>query len=167
MLRILLLACTLAIGAPALATAPTDESLRELMQVTAAEDLLENAINQVDAMMEASMEEALKGQPMTPGIRRTVDGMQGKVIAIMKEEMSWTKMEPMLLEVYRAAFNQSEIDGMLAFYKSDVGRSVIAKMPLVMQHTMRITQERMMAIMPRILQIEEETLQEIRAQAGR
>ena len=65
--------------------------------------------------------------------------------------------------IYRNTFSQAEVDGMLGFYRSPAGQAVIAKMPLVMQNTMQSMQGRMAVMMPRIQELQRDTVARLRA----
>ena len=69
--------------------------------------------------------------------------------AMFKEELSWKVLEPMFLKIYRESLTQYEVDGMVDFYKSDAGKALALKMPLIMQKTMQSMQERMMVMVIR------------------
>jgi hypothetical protein len=68
-----------------------------------------------------------------------------------------------MIEVYRAHFTEEEIQGLLKFYDSDVGRSTIAKMPAVMQSSMQITQERLATLLPQIQQVQRNAVERLQA----
>lgn len=55
--------------------------------------------------------------------------------AIIRELIEITESAKLLDGVY-AQVDSMMTQGMLDFYRSDAGRAVIAKMPVVMQHTM-------------------------------
>jgi hypothetical protein len=47
---------------------------------------------------------------------------------------------------------------MLQFYKSPSGKAVIAKMPAVMQSSLQAAQARLASLMPKLKQLQEETV---------
>ena len=143
---------------------PSDESLRQLLAVTDAQKLLEGSMTNIDASMEAGIKQALQGKTLTAREQATVDEMRGKIGALIKEDLTWASMEPVLIDIYSRSLTQSEVDGMLAFYRTDAGKAVIAKMPLVMQNTMQAMQKRMSALVPKMIQIQQETLAKIKAE---
>jgi hypothetical protein len=151
------------LSALALASQPTDASVRELLKVTESQKLVDASEAQMDSVMRATMQQALKGQTVTPDIQESLDDMRGKMIALMRQEMRWDVLEPKFLDIYKQSFSQAEVDGMLAFYKSETGRAVIAKMPVVMQHTMQMMQQMMLALMPKLQAVQKETMAEVKA----
>lgn len=86
-----------------------------------------------------------------------------KMVAIMREEMSWAKFQPIIVDIYANNFTEQEIDDMIAFYKTPTGQSLLAKMPVVMQQTMMSSQEVMKSALPRIQAIAQELAEAIKA----
>jgi len=82
---------------------------------------------------------------------------------MMKESLNWESLEPGYLEVYGKTFSQSEIDSMISFYSSPAGHAVILKLPLAMQNTMAMVQQRMQALIPRIQQMAKDAAAEMKA----
>jgi len=74
----------------------------------------------------------------------------GRQTAAMREELNWEKLKPMHVQLYRDTFEQEEIDGLLAFYRSPVGQAFVNKMPLVMQKAMAMGQSQMQAVIPKM-----------------
>ena len=143
---------------------PTDESLRELLETTHAKRLLEAASGQIDSLMTTTMKSMLQGRTLSARQQQTVDAMRAKVATLTAEQLSWEVMEPMYLKIYRDSFSQSEIEGMLAFYKSPAGQAVVEKLPLLQQNMMSYMQQRMAVLLPQIQQMAKETAAEIKAQ---
>lgn len=162
-MKAIFVALTMTLSASALASQPTDASVRELLKVTESQKLVDASEAQMDSVMRATMQQALKGQTVTPDIQESLDDMRGKMIALMRQEMRWDVLEPKFLDIYKQSFSQAEVDGMLAFYKSETGRAVIAKMPVVMQHTMQMMQQMMLALMPKLQAVQKETMAEVKA----
>ena len=154
-----LLAITFALITPvAMATQPSDDSVRELMEITDARELMEGAMAQADQMMRASMEQTMQGKEISTEDRKVLDDMRAQMVTVLEEELGWAALEPMFIDVYQRSFSQSEVDAMLEFYNSDAGKAVVAKMPLVMQNTMGVMQQRMASVGPRIQQIQDEAV---------
>jgi hypothetical protein len=161
----LILIAFFSFAAPAFAEEePADEAIvRELIEVTEAARLLDDVGTQIDAMMEQSVRNALAGKPVSAGQQALLDELRTKVVGIFRESMSWQAMEPMIIEVYRKSFTRKEIEGMLDFYRTDAGRAVIAKLPLVMQHTMAAMQDNLKIMMPKIQAVQTDILARLKA----
>lgn len=142
---------------------PTEATIRELIEVTGASRLIEDMYGQVDSMMQQAMREALTGKALTTEQEALLAEMRQRIVEIFREQMSWQKMEPVIIDIYRKSFNQAELDGMLAFYRTDAGRAVIAKMPVVMQHTMEALQQDLGAMMPRLRAVQDDIIARLNA----
>ena len=72
-------------------------------------------------------------------------------------------MKPQLMVVYRDIFTQEEINGLIDFYKTPTGQTMTRKMPQVLQKSVQISQNMMMQVIPKMQQLMQETVDEIRA----
>ena len=141
----------------------SEASIRKLLEATESRKMLEGMWEHVDASIEMTARQVLGDQKLTDEQQKQMDELRAKVVAIMRDEMSWEFMESMMIEVYTKTFTQQEVDGMLAFYATPAGRSLITKMPLVMQHTMQVMQQRMATVLPKLQQLQKDTLAQVKA----
>jgi len=161
----LVIAAWLAAATPALAQdEPADEAIiRELIEITESAKLLDSIYAQVDGMMAQAMSDAIGGKHVTPAQQALFDEMRERVVAIFRESMSWAVLEPVMIDIYRKSFTRKEAQGMLDFYRSEAGRAVVAKMPLVMQNSMAAMQENLRTMMPKIQEVQKDILERLRA----
>ena len=148
--------------------APADEaaseaSIRTIMEVTHTKELLESAAAQLDGSVQSSMQQALAGQQISAEQQAILDEMRTKIVKLFGDALQWNQLEPVFIDIYRRTFTQSEIEGMLSFYKTDAGKALIAKMPLAMQNSMQAMQARMATIMPQVQQLQKETFEKLQA----
>ena len=158
-----LLLCAAALCAPAFAAdpPPSEASVRELLAVTEAKQLIDNSMSQIDAAIQNGVKQSLQGRELTPEQEKIFDDMRANLLVIFSEEFTWAKLEPTFVDVYRRSLSQSEVDGMIAFYKTDAGRAVIAKMPVIMQNSMQMVQNQLGGMMPRIQQVQREAVEKL------
>ena len=101
---------------------------------------------------------------ITPAQQQQIqDEARAKIVAVMKDELDWSRMEPRMVEVYRNSFTPEEIAGMLKFYDSPIGRSVIVKQPQATAQLMQFIHEDMRTVIPQIVQIQQDAGARIRA----
>jgi hypothetical protein len=116
-----------------------------------AEELLQ--LTQGDQMLKM-MEPMMKGmvaqmdKDMSAEQRAKVGEMQGKMMALIAVRLS--KAKPALVKVYTDTYTEEEIDGILAFYKSPVGKAFLQKMPEVMQRSMPVMMQLMGDLQPEL-----------------
>jgi hypothetical protein len=161
----IILASLAATRALAADVAPSDASIRELLETTHARAMLEGVSKQVDASTRATMAAALKGQTLNDEQKKIMGDMQDKMTKIMRGTLDWDSFAPMIMKVYHESFSQAEVDGMLKFYKTPAGQAVINKMPTVMQNTMQEMQGRMQTLLPQITALEKDTAARLKAAA--
>jgi hypothetical protein len=85
---------------------------------------------------------------------------QEQMTNIMKKEMSWQAMKVDLKQIYLQNFTESEIAGMLIFYKSPTGQSVLRTMPVVMQESMKLGRAMAQKSLPKLQALAEREQQE-------
>ncbi len=141
-LLILLLAFTL----PAMASESKYEKIDELMSLMDADAMFDSMYSQMEAMLKNLSTEF----GVQPDEQEIFDSHYSKMIGLMKSEMSWDKLKDPTIEIYRKTFTEAEIDGMLKFYKSEIGQSTLKKLPAIMQESMKMSQTLVKEMMPKI-----------------
>jgi hypothetical protein len=72
------------------------------------------------------------------------------------EIMSFDNMHDEYAALFAEVFTLDELKGLVAFYESPVGRSMIEKQPVIIQRAMQITQKRMAVLVPEIQKMAKE-----------
>jgi uncharacterized protein len=145
------------------AAPPTEESIKTLMALTRTEAMLDQVYAGMEQSMRQGMQQALAGQTMTITQQQMVAAAPVKLMAVLREELSWAKMLPDYVTIYKETFEQGDIDGMIAFYRSSPGQSFVAKMPMATQKSMVMTQERMKDILPKLQAAMQQVVADIKA----
>lgn len=151
---------------PAAGAKPSEESVRHLFQVMHTSQVTELVVSQVDANLRQALERAGGGQPLNAAQQKLHDDMRAKALGMLKDELAWSRLEPQMIEVYRNTFTPAEIDQMFKFYSSPGGQAVVAKIPKATEQMMQLTQERVSALIPRIVELQKETAEKIKEAAG-
>ena len=116
----------------------------------------ELAAQLLDAMqMEKQMESQVDA--MKASIGQMVPGGAGagagsEFLDLILAEMSFENLKSEYVAVYAEVFTAAELQGLLAFYRSPVGRSWAEKQPEVNMRLMQISQSKMAKLMPRIME---------------
>jgi len=143
---------------------PSEASIKQLLEIGQAHKLIDMMMTQMDGYMKQVMKQATQDQHVTPEIQKDIDKRQAEMMDIVKEMLDWKKLEPMYVRVYQKSFTQAEVDGLVAFYKTQTGQALLTKMPVVMQNTLNEVQQMMQPMMQRIQQMQHEVVAEIQAQ---
>jgi uncharacterized protein len=113
-------------------------------------------MNQVFEQMKATM--AAIPASATPEQQAKAQELQGKILDLMKSQMSWERMRPACVKAYSETFSEEEIDGIMAFYESPAGRAMQAKMPILISKVMALAQAQARELMPEIERITKESM---------
>ena len=139
---------------------PSDASLKELMQLVNASDLLKGVDQHMDVVYQNMVQQITKGQAVTAQQQKALDDFHGKMKDILHRQLSWDKLEPQVMQVYRDTLSQDEVDGIIVFYKTPAGQAVIKKMPLIMQATMTMMQKNIPSMMAEVQEAAKESFKD-------
>lgn len=110
---------------PALATPPSPAQVERLLQVMEAEAMTEQMVTTTMEHVRTNLQ-----QP-------TAQADLAKQEAFMREMLAWDVLKPIYIRVYTQTLEAGEVEALTAFYSSPEGRSVMAKLPLLMQRSMQ------------------------------
>lgn len=158
MRRVLLLALLSFFSTAAIAATDSHrEAAKALLDASESERIVDSVYGQMDAML-ANLSEQLN---VPPEQQEILDRYNRRIIALIREEMSWAKMEPFMLDTYVQLFSEEELNQLTGFYLSPIGQKFIERMPKVMEASTRYTQQMVEGYMPKLLAIQQELRQEI------
>jgi hypothetical protein len=112
-------------------------------------------VTQMLPQMQAMVTAQMAKTDLPSDARQRAEEMAAKVMALVADRMSWEKAKPAYVRMYAETFSESDIDGILAFYKSPAGQAMLEKMPQLMQKSMELSQQLVGDLMPRIQQMVE------------
>ncbi len=107
-----------------------------------------NAIEgQIYTQLSGQIDRATLGLAQGAGIpaaeqQSAVADLRTKMLAAMHQDVSWDKMKPAMVEAYRNVYSEEEIDGLLAFFKSPLGQTYLAKSPEIATKTREVAESR-------------------------
>jgi hypothetical protein len=120
---------------------------------------------QVNEQVRAMMSSQIKSQMpnATPEQLAISQRFQDKLMDLVAARVSPEKLKPAMAKAYDELYTEDEINGMLAFFESPVGRSYLGKTGQLVQKTMAVTQELMRDMVPEMQRITMEMAAEIQA----
>ena len=142
----------------------------ELLNVMNMKQTVENSFAMVKKMIPAQMKQmkltqAKPGAPLPAAKRealdKAMDKAMGKMMDVVAEDLSWAKLKDDYVTIYAETFTADELKGLIAFYKSPAGRAFVAKQPELMERSMKVTQKRMLEIMPKIQALTKEAIEAV------
>jgi Uncharacterized protein conserved in bacteria len=118
----------------------------ELLQTIQVDKILTQTFDSMKEMQKQTIMKMAKD----PESQAIAVEIQEKVIDLMKKEMSWEILKPEFERLYAETYSAEELDGLLKFYQSPLGKKFIEKQPEMQRKTMMMVQQMMMRIMPKI-----------------
>lgn len=143
---------------------PSDDSIKQLLEVAQVHKLIDTMMAQMDAFMKQAMEQATQGEQVPARVQQDIEKRRAQMMVAVKDVLDWNKLEPMYVRVYQKSFTQQEIDGLLAFYKTATGQALLNKMPVVMQNTMNEMQQIVQPLLQQARRMQQEVIAEIKAE---
>lgn len=120
-------------------------AIRELMEITGAQanqrDLTHNFAQQLISVLEAN------GLTMTADVQ---DMIREEVDIFILEQLDNEVLQQKMYRVYARYFTLEELQGLIAFNKTDIGRKANKVMPILMRESMSAAQDWSVEIGPEL-----------------
>jgi uncharacterized protein len=147
------------------AAPPTDASIKQTLTVMHVEKMLDQMFLQMDAAMKSGMEQGLQqslhGHELNAAQKAAIEKFKERLSATMKDDLSFAKMQDIYLQAYRETFTQEEVNSIIAFYSSPVGKTVVEKIPVAMQRAGALMQERIAPMIQKMQTMQEDFVKEL------
>ncbi len=155
-----LLAIALSVAAAAPLAHADDVTRRakaeQLIQLTKTESLMEQQLGALRDRVNELATQQSGARTMSPEQKTLTDAYLKQVQGVAEEEVGWTKLRPIIIQVYAESFTDADLDGIIAFYKSPAGQAMIAKTPELSGKTMTLVQDRIKEMQPKLAQMTED-----------
>jgi hypothetical protein len=138
--------------ATATATASAQASsadIDRLLQVMDMQTMMDGMMKQISDAQRTMVAGAF-GKDASDDERARMQAVLDKTNAIVRQDFSWTALEPVMRKVYTQVFSKNEVTAMIAFYSSPEGASILKKSPQAMGLTMQEMQPLMVATMEKV-----------------
>ena len=110
--------------------------------------------------MRQTIRQASAGPTLTAQQKKIIDELPAKFALATKSEMSWNKLKPQFVQIYQETFDQTEIDGSTAFYRTPLGQALIDKTPAMTARVLELVQVTVQALRPKMQAAIAETMEE-------
>ena len=98
-----------------------------------------------DSMSKMQVQAFAEGK-LSPEAQAKANKQMEASMQVAKKEMGWDTIKPIFVKIYADNFDEAELEGIIAYYKSPVGQKWIEKQPAVQAATMQA----MTQLMPKI-----------------
>jgi hypothetical protein len=147
---------------------PTEDSVRQLLGLLQTHLVLDGAMNNLDSVMQKSMEQArqTQGTALNAKQQQIIDQFRAEMVSAIKDELAWSKIEPGIVSAYVKTFSQKEINDMITFYSSPSGQSIASKLPLVSRQMTTDINERVLPLVQKMKQAQGDMMTRLKAAAN-
>ena len=146
---------------------PSDESVTQLLILQEVDRAPAQVFAQFDELASATVTQMTQGRWFANDEEKAaVKTFQQKSLAVkteLEERLSFDKLKPAYLGIYKAQFTQEEIDQLIALYQTPAGHLLAAKMPLVSRQSADLLQQNVAPLFGRMRQAAAEMKQQIDA----
>lgn len=132
----------------------------ELEKMFALTDM-ESMMDGMYAQMGGMFEQMVMQQNIPLNEQEAAKKYFAKMEALLREEMSWSKMKAPIMEAYARVYTIEDLKAINEFYETPAGKKMIEKMPQLMQETMQISQTMAQGLIPKFHALAEEMKQEM------
>jgi hypothetical protein len=132
-------------GGTASVSGTKEAKIEELLTLMKIEQLQKQSMDSIQQMISNQ----LKSQPDAAKAAEK----QKRIFALLAEKTSWQTMKATYIKVYSDTHSDSEIDGILLFYRSPAGKAMVDKQPALMSKMSSAMQSQMSEIMPQVQKI--------------
>ncbi|QNI37189.1 DUF2059 domain-containing protein [Edaphobacter albus] len=130
--------------------------VEELIRITKLDQLMTQMSTQMTARMKQAAAQQNARHPYTPDQQKAVDDYIAQIQKITQDAVSWDKVKSQVTTIYTETYTDSELDGILNFYRSPSGQAFISKSPQLMTKTMQLVNEQMTTVQPQIQKANED-----------
>jgi uncharacterized protein len=131
-------ASSAAVASSASQARPTSEQVMKLLGLMGVQDGLQITVEAMKDQIKGSAEQALQEKIPQP----TPEQIKA-AYAIVDDEFKKLSFDSMILDivpVYQRHFSRADVDQLLAFYSSPVGKKIVHEQPVMMKESMQATQ---------------------------
>lgn len=125
----------------------------EIIQLTHTDQLMQRVMAQMNERMKNQAAQQAARMNLNAEQKAAFDDYETKLNQLVTNAVNWEKMKPIMVQVYAETYTTDELEGILKFYRSPAGQSMVAKSPELMSKTMSLMMQQMSTLQPQIEQL--------------
>ena len=145
----------------AYAETPSSASIEQLIDITDSKQQYEQELQYSEQSYNDMMQQLIDSQKnyLAKKDQEKFKTLQKEMLALMMKESQWEQIKPTMIQIFQEVYTQEEVNSMIEYYKTPIGRSILKKMPLVTEKNNAFLQQQMEKFMPQFI----EQLQQFRS----
>lgn len=124
--------------------------IEELFTLMKLDSLMQQVLTSSMKQGEQAGRSLFGEKPVAPADQKILDAFEAKMTTLLTNTISWEKLKPAYLDLYASVYSESDVDGMVAFYRSSAGQHMIDKTPELLTASQKIVMDRMVAVQPQL-----------------
>ena len=136
--------------------APAHAASGERVDALMTEIKVEQSMAQMQQIMTDAIEKSFMDTARREGLTAAqIDALRPRIDALKKvlgDAFAWESLRGDIRQIYIEELTDAEIDAALAFYRSPEGRSMMGKLPVLMQRGAEVGQRRAEELVPKALE---------------
>jgi hypothetical protein len=144
---------------PVLSFAGDKENLaEEIMKLTNMQKMMDQTKVQIQQMQIRVMQQLEVSEKDKKGAAE----FQNKINETIFNELTWDNIKSEYIKLFVDVYTIDELKGLVQFYKSPAGQSLIKKQPIIMQKSMMISQSKIQKLIPKLKKMTDEFSESIK-----
>ncbi len=137
------------------------QAVLKMLEITNARNMADQVMKSMEAMMDSQFQEA--AVQLSPEGRKELDAVREDSVNWLRDNLSWDQMKDMYVDIYTQVFTEDEINQLVQFYQSPLGRTMLEKMPELLRLTLEKSQALVQKRMPVFQKKLQKTLSDLEA----
>ena len=140
--------------------------IEEYFRLSRLQQTMEASMRTASQQMNTQMLSQITGARMPKELEADFEVYQERIVAVLEEALSWEVMKPEYIRMHLDVFTEEDLDGIVAFYRSPVGQRFVEQTPQLMSRAYELSQRRLVAIAPRLRELNREWNALVRQRMG-
>jgi hypothetical protein len=85
--------------------------------------------------------------------KAVLETYQAQANTALDQAVGWDQLKPDMIKLYTSTFNEQEMQELIRFYESPVGKKVLEKMPTLTAQSALLTQSKLESAVPKVNQL--------------
>lgn len=85
--------------------------------------------------------------------KAVLETYQAQANTALEQAVGWDKLKPDMVKLYTRTFNEQEMQDLIRFYESPLGKKVLEQMPTLTAQSAQLTQSKLETAVPKVNQL--------------
>lgn len=122
----------------------------ELIRIMKLEESMVGSLDRVKAMAESQTNLLAERMGLDLSDPETAEVVRMRVLELVLSEYRWSSLRPQFTKIYTDLFTAEELRGLIVFYRSPLGQSLLEKQGELVRRSTEVSQQRAAELLPQI-----------------